>query len=220
MCSGRLSRPDLLAGIGIELEAELGGDHHLVTEGSESFAHEFFVGERAIRFSGIEECDAAFDRRPNQRDPLLLVYRLGRSQSSVPCSRARWPILPDCFFQVCVFAFLLLTKQIKGGYSIDPRCCRWELMRFPRTAGVPQVLALFETWVLTENDTGKAYETLIPLNQTRLKPALSTVEGRATQRSGQDLSLPSLASTRRTRTLRQAQGRLWGTHYKRAPLSK
>ncbi len=31
------------------------------TEGSEGFAHEFFVCERAVNFSGIEECYAAAD---------------------------------------------------------------------------------------------------------------------------------------------------------------
>src|SRR5258707_9874863 len=31
-----------------------------------------------------------------------------RSQRSFPCSRVRSPILPDCFFQGCVFAPFLL----------------------------------------------------------------------------------------------------------------
>ena len=73
MCSGRLSRPACSPAVGIEFEPELGGDHHLLAEGSEGFAHEFFVRERAVDFGGIEECDAAFDGRPDQRDHLLLV---------------------------------------------------------------------------------------------------------------------------------------------------
>ena len=48
-----------------DLEAELGGDDDLVTERREGFAHQFFVGESAIDFSGIEECDAAFDGSPD-----------------------------------------------------------------------------------------------------------------------------------------------------------
>src|SRR5262245_14834630 len=47
--------------VGLKFEPELCGDHHSLTEGSEGFAHEFFVCERAVNFSGIEECDAAFD---------------------------------------------------------------------------------------------------------------------------------------------------------------
>src|ERR1019366_7995423 len=34
--------------IGTEVEPELAGDHHSITEGTESFAHEFFVQERAV----------------------------------------------------------------------------------------------------------------------------------------------------------------------------
>src|SRR5206468_12213111 len=46
----------------IEFEPKLGGDHHLLAEWSERFAHEFFVRERAVRFGSVEECDAAFRR--------------------------------------------------------------------------------------------------------------------------------------------------------------
>src|ERR1019366_10589105 len=34
------------------------------------------------------------------------------NRSSFPCSRARWPTLLSCFFQVCAFALFLLTNQI------------------------------------------------------------------------------------------------------------
>src|SRR5262249_45394473 len=47
--------------VGLKFEPELGGDNHLLAEGREGFAHEFFVCERAVNFSGIEERDAAFD---------------------------------------------------------------------------------------------------------------------------------------------------------------
>ena len=59
--------------IRIEVEAELGGDHHLPAEGGEGFADKFFVRERTVDLSGIEECDAAFDGGTEQRDHLLLV---------------------------------------------------------------------------------------------------------------------------------------------------
>ncbi len=60
-----------------EVEPELGGDHHLLADGSESFAHEFLVRERAIHFGSVEEGDAALHGGPEQRDHLLLV--LGRT---------------------------------------------------------------------------------------------------------------------------------------------
>src|ERR1700719_3736887 len=34
------------------------------------------------------------------------------NRSSFPCSRGRWPTLPNCFFQACVFSLLLPTNQI------------------------------------------------------------------------------------------------------------
>src|SRR5215210_2851364 len=54
-------------------EAELGGDHHLITEWGEGFADELLVGERTVSFRGIEEGDAALDGRLDQSHPLLLV---------------------------------------------------------------------------------------------------------------------------------------------------
>src|SRR5947209_9977831 len=44
---------------------------YLVTHGSESLAHELFIHERTVNFSGVEESDAAFDRCPNERNHLL-----------------------------------------------------------------------------------------------------------------------------------------------------
>ncbi len=63
MCSGRLSSA---LPVGIKFEPELGGNHHLLAEGSECLTYEFFVCERAVRFSRIEESDAAFDSCADQ----------------------------------------------------------------------------------------------------------------------------------------------------------
>ena len=53
--------------LGINFPPELGGDHHLPTEGSEGFAHEFFVYVRAIDFGRVEERDAAFNGSVQKR---------------------------------------------------------------------------------------------------------------------------------------------------------
>ena len=68
MCSGRLFGP-MQPGLpsGLELEPELGGDHHPSAKGCKRFADEFFVGERTVDFSRIEEGDAAIDRRMDER---------------------------------------------------------------------------------------------------------------------------------------------------------
>src|SRR5260221_11593660 len=56
---------------GANLEPELGRDHHLVTHASETLAHERFIHQRTVNFSGDEVSDAAFDRCPNDRNHLL-----------------------------------------------------------------------------------------------------------------------------------------------------
>src|SRR5579872_4730724 len=42
----------------------------------------------------------------------LACPQQGRSQNSFPCSRARELKLQDCFFQVCVYALLLLPNRL------------------------------------------------------------------------------------------------------------
>ena len=65
----------LLAVFGIDVETELCCDHHVVAERSERLANQFLVGERAVDFGGVEEGDTAFERRPDERNSLLLVDR-------------------------------------------------------------------------------------------------------------------------------------------------
>ena len=65
-----------LPGLRVDLEPELGRDHHSVAHGSQGFAHQLLVGVRTIDFGRVEECDAAIDGRADQRDALLLLDRL------------------------------------------------------------------------------------------------------------------------------------------------
>jgi hypothetical protein len=46
----------------VEIEPELRGDHHLVTERSQSPANELLVHKRPTYFRRVEERHAAFDR--------------------------------------------------------------------------------------------------------------------------------------------------------------
>src|SRR6266700_5859887 len=55
--------------------------------------------------------------------PLLPCPLRARSRSSVPCSPAQWRRLPDCFFQVSVFALPLLPTAgscVKSPSSLSP----------------------------------------------------------------------------------------------------
>ena len=62
MCSGRLVDAAVLARLGIDVEAELGGDHHPVAHRPQRLADHLLVGEGAIDLGGVEEGDAALDR--------------------------------------------------------------------------------------------------------------------------------------------------------------
>ena len=55
----------------LELEAELGRNHHLITDRPQRLAHHFFVRVRSVRFGCIEERDAAFDCGTNNRERLF-----------------------------------------------------------------------------------------------------------------------------------------------------
>ena len=70
-----------LLSLSIDLEPELGGDRHLVTERTQSFAHKLLVRVCPIYFSGIEECNAAFDCRPDQRDSRLLIHSWAQAKA-------------------------------------------------------------------------------------------------------------------------------------------
>ena len=54
--------------VGVEGEAELGGDDHPVADGFEGFADQLFVDERPVHLGGVEKGDAPLDRRAQQRD--------------------------------------------------------------------------------------------------------------------------------------------------------
>ncbi len=69
--------------IGVDTEAEFGGDHNVGAVRRERFSDEFFIGERAVRLGRIEEGDAAFHGSTNELDCLLFFHSgpIGRTQS-------------------------------------------------------------------------------------------------------------------------------------------
>ena len=60
--------------LGIDFPSELRGDHHLAPKRSKGFAYKLFVCVRTIDLGRVEERDAAFDGRADQRDHFLLVF--------------------------------------------------------------------------------------------------------------------------------------------------
>src|SRR3989442_39791 len=57
----------------LDLDPELGGDHHLSAQWRQRLANELFVGVGTVNFGRIEECHAAFDGCADERDHRLLV---------------------------------------------------------------------------------------------------------------------------------------------------
>src|SRR5438132_607935 len=71
------------------MKSELGGYDHVGAKRSESFAHEFFICEWAIGFSGIEEGDAAFHGHAENSDHLLLVLRRTKPEAHPHAAEAQ-----------------------------------------------------------------------------------------------------------------------------------
>ena len=65
-----------LSGRPVDVDAELGGDHHLVADRLQRFADDLFVRVRAIDLGGVEEGDAALEGRPDQADRIRRLHRL------------------------------------------------------------------------------------------------------------------------------------------------
>jgi len=53
------------------LEVKLGGNHHLVADRCQGFAHDLLVRERAVGFGRVKEGDAVVKGRTDQRKGLL-----------------------------------------------------------------------------------------------------------------------------------------------------
>jgi hypothetical protein len=103
---GPTVQPNPFAGLRIKLPPEFCGNHHLPTERSESLTNKFFVRERSVNLSGIEERDPAVDGRSNQRDHLLLVCRRTVAKAH---SHAAEPDRRD--FQIAFSKFALLLSR-------------------------------------------------------------------------------------------------------------
>jgi len=76
----------IVAGIG--LESELGRDHDIFAEGSESFAHDLFIDERAIHFGSIEEGDTALHSGANELDRFALLRGGAKTEAQAHTSEA------------------------------------------------------------------------------------------------------------------------------------
>ena len=90
-----------------------------VADRRESLADELLVGERAIDFGGVEEGHASLDRRPDERDHLLLVRgrAVGKAQAHAaePDGRNFEAALSKFALLHCVVLNLLLRSLRRRG---------------------------------------------------------------------------------------------------------
>ena len=110
---GTAVQPRLL-GI-FDVESELRRDHDIFAKWREGFADKFFVRERAVDFSGIEERYATVDCRANQCDSSLLVHRsavaLAQAHAAEPDGRnfkiafSEFSFLHCCNLRMLLVAF-------------------------------------------------------------------------------------------------------------------
>ena len=61
--------------VAVDVDAELGGDDHLVADRLQRLADDFLVLERAIDLGGVEEGDAALEGRTDQPDRIRRLHR-------------------------------------------------------------------------------------------------------------------------------------------------
>src|SRR5215472_7133302 len=64
--------------VGIDIPAEFSGNSDLLAEGRESLANHFLIGERTVRFRGVEKIDAALDGLADEGDHLRPVAQQPR----------------------------------------------------------------------------------------------------------------------------------------------
>src|SRR5580704_14722585 len=105
------------AGVRIKFEPELRGDHDFPAEWSECFAHQFFVRVRPINFCSIEESDASFRCRPDDRNHLLFVPggTVAKTHSHADKPHGRDFQVVSQFALLHCFSFQLQTKLLNSG---------------------------------------------------------------------------------------------------------
>ena len=75
----------------------------MIAKGSEGFAYEVFVQERAVNLGGVKECDAAFHGYPGRSSPACLAVREAHAHAAEPDGGD---------FQIAVSKFALLHFDV------------------------------------------------------------------------------------------------------------
>src|SRR3954452_18664556 len=78
----------ILTGGRIDVETELGGDHHSLAEWPQRLADHFLVRERPVDLRGVEKGHAALDGAADQRNALILRQLVGIAETDAHAAKA------------------------------------------------------------------------------------------------------------------------------------
>jgi hypothetical protein len=90
-----------------QLEAELGGDDHVLAHRRQRFAHQLFVDVGSVGLGGIEKVDAAFHGRTQHTDAFAFLDRLAGSEAQVHGTHAQCRHRKTAVAQLTHFHLLL-----------------------------------------------------------------------------------------------------------------
>lgn len=95
----------LVPGRAGDVDAEFGGDHHLITDRLQCLADDLLILERPIDLRGVEESDAALECRADQADGIRRRHRLpiglADPHAAEPDGRDLEATLSKCAFLHC-----------------------------------------------------------------------------------------------------------------------
>ncbi len=107
------------AGLGIEVEAELAGDDHLVAHRLQRFADQPLVGERAIDLGGVEEGDATLGRGADQLQALPRFDRRAEAKAEAHAAEAEGGDLEAATAQFADLHGVLLSLSARDRRTRD-----------------------------------------------------------------------------------------------------
>jgi hypothetical protein len=98
----------------LELEAELGRDHHPIANRLERFADQRLIHERPVRFGRVEERDASVDGRADEADRIISSRSraVSEAQAHAPEAQSRY------FQSACSQQSRLHSALLRHSFSI------------------------------------------------------------------------------------------------------
>jgi hypothetical protein len=110
----------------VKAEAELGGDDNLIADRGERFAEQFFIGEGAVDFRGVEERHAEIDRGADERDSLLIVNGRAIAKAQAHAAEAEGGDFEAAVseFSLLHIVLLLQARQYAGKGAARSAVCQ------------------------------------------------------------------------------------------------